>query len=443
MSTSEERAVRTFSEICGTDEDLSIQILRNNNFDIDMAVQNFLAGMDNHAHDIRNSHVSNTTHESNNTSTLGLAHRSAGSSIASSPRENTQHHDSSTADELVPSRNAMIDSFLHPLRWLFNFQPQFHNPDQDARQFLSDFEARYGTMHPRFVAHSYATAVRQAFQQGSFLLVYLHSSMHDDTTLFCSQTLCKESITRFFDTSLVAWAGSVEQVEGYSLSLQLQAHSFPFMALLVCKSEREVVVADRIQGHISEVSLAERLRAVQSVFQYQIMQLQEQQRRRAESINLREEQDREFRESERQDRLRQEQREREEAQRRQAAQEAAQRTVEAERAAALAESEKADQIEKKRKTIPVEPGASAEVTTLRLQLPSGEKVARRFHKNTKVQELFTWLEVLFYDKASVPPTVNFSVSTAYPKVDLTDLDKTLDAYGLHPKGTLYVRDLDL
>jgi len=297
------------------------------------------------------------------------------------------------ADELIPSRNPLIDSLLHPLRWLFSTRQQFHNPDQDARKFLADFESSYGEVHPRFCDRSYSAAVRQAFQQGKFLLVYLHSGMHDDTAAFCRHTLCKEGVARACDASMVAWAGHVESKEGYSLSLQLQAHSFPFLALLVCKGEREVVIADRVQGPISEESLLERLHNVQLVFQSQVQQIQQEQRRRVESVSLRDEQDREFRESERQDRLRLERREQEEAQRRRAAEEDAQRAEEAARQEARTALDRAALVERKRRGLLPEPAPAADVATVRMQLPSGDKIARRFPKDATVGDLCAWLDV--------------------------------------------------
>lgn len=250
-------------------------------------------------------------------------------------------------------------------------------------------------------------------------------------------------MARSCDASMVTWAGSIESVEGYSLSLQLQAQTFPFLALLVCKSEREVVIADRVQGRVSEDGLLERLRNIQLVFQSQVQQIQQEQHRRAESASLIEEQDREFRESERADLLRQERREQEEEARRRAAQEEAARKGEEERAEAQAEAEAAAAIERKRKTVrPEPPAGGADVATLRFQMPSGDKVVRRFHKDASVGELCGWLDVHFSDSTTMD-TVNYTVSTGYPKVDLTDMQATLEGCGLHPRGMLYVHDRDL
>ncbi len=51
--------------------------------------------------------------------------------------------------------------------------------------------------------------------------------------------------------------------EAYSLSIQLKASTFPFLALLVCQSERIVQVVNRIQGTdvTTEPQLLERLTA--------------------------------------------------------------------------------------------------------------------------------------------------------------------------------------
>ena len=156
---------------------------------------------------------------------------------------------------------------------------------------------------------------------------------------------------------------------------------------------------------------------------------------------LREEQDREFREAEAQDRLNRERREQEEREERQRAEQAAQAERDAQEAEEIAAAAKATAINTKKATLPDEPTAGADVAIVRFQLPSNAKITRRFKKDDSIQVLYDWLDVHFYDNKS--ETKRFSVSTAHPKVELTNMNATVDSVGLFPRGMLYVQDLDL
>ena len=180
-----------------------------------------------------------------------------------------------------------------------------------------------------------------------------------------------------------------------------------------------------------------------------------------ESTSLRQEQDREYLESQRQDRLRREQREKEEEElrRRQATEAAAH--AESVAAEQLAQARASNILQAKRDNLALKPepaiGSSTDVTTLRLQMPSGQKLQRRFLKKDTVQHLREWLDVHLADSADTDTDThtntdtatpanhctNYSLSTAYPKTELADPSATLESYGLHPRGMLYVVDLDL
>ena len=54
-----------------------------------------------------------------------------------------------------------------------------------AQAFVDRFEREYGQVHPSFVVDGYKQAVQLATAQSKFLLVYLHSPLHQDTPRFC------------------------------------------------------------------------------------------------------------------------------------------------------------------------------------------------------------------------------------------------------------------
>ena len=54
-----------------------------------------------------------------------------------------------------------------------------------AQAFVDSFEREYGAVRPSFVMGSYEQAVQLATAQSKFLLVYVHSQLHQDTPRFC------------------------------------------------------------------------------------------------------------------------------------------------------------------------------------------------------------------------------------------------------------------
>lgn len=90
-----------------------------------------------------------------------------------------------------------------------------------------------------------------------------------------------------------------------------------------------------------------------------------------------------------------------------------------------------------------EPDVGPAISAVRFQLPSGKKLSRRFAKTETVQRLFDYLTLTF---SEVPEEehkiVHFSVCTQFPKLELSDMSQTIEAVGLHPRGMLYVQDLD-
>jgi FAS-associated factor 2 len=169
---------------------------------------------------------------------------------------------------------------LVPLRWLFQARPLSLNPDQDTLRFLDDYNLKVSPTHPNFHAGSYQSAVANAFEQSKFLLVYIHSPLHEDTPRFCRGVLSAPAVVNFANEHLITWAGRVWDPEAYGLSTQLRATTFPFMALLVCQSNRTVQIADRIQGYMEESVLMDRLQGSVNAHMSVITQNQREAQRR-------------------------------------------------------------------------------------------------------------------------------------------------------------------
>ncbi len=469
LTESQREALALFRDISQIeDEQLSLDIMLNYDFNVDNAVNGFMlggsGGVDNAApvaHD-HSSSVGITNRGVGDGSNRGSTNFGSSSSSSSSSSSGGRRRSRSSEGEVestvhapvvgapngaaqgaVNQANAggLMNFVLNPFKWLFQERIMTINPDQETMLFVNDFNRQYSAQHPRFHGRSYTDAVRQAFRNSKFLVVYLHSPMHEDTSKFCQQVLCNPEIAEHCDRTALTWAGQVWDSEAYFLSQQLRVSTYPFMAILMPKSETVVEIADRVQGKIGASSLLARLRNVMRTFEGHLNQVrQAEQRRRADSL-LREEQDREFRESEAQDRRNRELREQEEREERQRAEQEARAQREAAQAEEAAATAKASSIESKKAAMPTEPMASADVATVRFQLPTNAKVTRRFKRDALVKDMHDWLEVYFYENKS--DTKRFSVSTAHPKVELTDMGATVDSVGLFPRGMLYVQDLDL
>ncbi|KAI3501474.1 hypothetical protein L1887_29343 [Cichorium endivia] len=103
----------------------------------------------------------------------------------------------------------------------------------EARNFLSEFESRYGIIHPDFVPGRFIDAVERSGRECKLLFVYLHSPDHPDTPSFCNETLCSEFLSAFVNDNFVSWGDSIQEKEGLEISMSLNASRFPFWAVIM------------------------------------------------------------------------------------------------------------------------------------------------------------------------------------------------------------------
>lgn len=254
LNESQRTTLQSFQEIANiNDEYLCMQILQQNNWDLTTALSQFVGNSNSdrlspRASENNVTRRSNRTIESSSSQRLNV-HASVSSNNASSDRQNRARDETS----------GLLGLLTIPLRWLFQSRPLSLNPDQDAQKFIDEYSLKYTPTHPTFHPGSYQSAVSHAFEQSKFLLVYLHSPMHDDSQRFCRGVLAAPAVVTYANENLVTWTGRVWDPEAYGLSTQLRASAFPFVALLVCQSNRSVQIADRIQGYVEENVLMERI----------------------------------------------------------------------------------------------------------------------------------------------------------------------------------------
>ena len=116
----------------------------------------------------------------------------------------------------------------------------------EAAKFLKTFKRQYGDYHPAFQAVSFMEALRRAGQEFKFLFVYLHSTEHMDTPLFCGGTLCNKTVVKFINQHFIAWGGDVRESEGYQMSNSLKASTFPFCAVVMGSFNMRIAVLQQV-----------------------------------------------------------------------------------------------------------------------------------------------------------------------------------------------------
>ncbi len=153
LTSQQQDSLQLFREITQiTDDNICIDILNHNRWDVDLAVEECI----------------------NNRS--------------STNRNGNSHEIRAARDEPIRTTQQGIPNvfatLLAPLQYIFTTNPP-SNPDLVTRKFKDEFDLKYGSNHPIFFERSYNAAVSHANRGYKFLLVYLHSPLHENTNRFC------------------------------------------------------------------------------------------------------------------------------------------------------------------------------------------------------------------------------------------------------------------
>lgn len=333
--------------------------------------------------------------------------------------------------------------------------------DRAARVFCSEVitpTLLEGGSNP-FEASSYATAVASAHRNHKLLMVYLHSPQNPDARHFVRNCLGDGRVLNFLnspESNVMCWGGSINAADGASVAQGLKVCAYPFVALLSCqRGSRTAEILFRMEGLGSRANDATTARrtayavneipfhptdflAVLSahVLHYQtiIEEAAARRRVREEEVALRAEQDREFQETLAADRRREAERLEEERLERE-------RVQKEEENARLEEAQRQSLLDEARQLVPEEPPAgSPGVARLRLFLPSGSRVDRRFHAQDHIAVIRAYVQIYFHEKEIA--ILNFELSSNYPKKILDDNDASIEEALGALQAVIMVRDLD-
>lgn len=254
------------------------------------------------------------------------------------------------------------------------------NPVGDVRSFYAEFDDKYGSNHPPFFIGSYAQVLEEAKKELKFLLVYLHSEDHQDTNKFCRGTLCNQEVVDYVTENMIFWGCSVRTAEGYRVSEALRESTYPFLAVIVLRQNRMVVVGRR-EGTIAPAALLDWLQVTVRDYEAFIVAARADRDERNLDREIRSEQEAAFAETLRHDQEREEQR-MEEERRRQQEEEDKRREEEEERRQLLAEQERKQTIQRAKidlvVEVPEEPDKDCpDSIRILIKLPGGQRLERR------------------------------------------------------------------
>jgi len=208
------------------------------------------------------------------------------------------------------SRNLAIRPPVGWISWFWNIGYSFFSaflpsqadldPVSESNRFISEIEMKYGVLHPRFLEGTFQSAMSKAKSDFKFLVVYLHSPLHQDTDQFCRDTLCTELITEFLGENFLVWGAKVNSTEGYKSSNLLSASTFPFMAVVCNNSVGGITVCDRIEGLASGMTAENVMLRLSTVLEHHgptLLQARLDFEERDLNRRIREEQDKAYQES--------------------------------------------------------------------------------------------------------------------------------------------------
>jgi len=287
-----------------------------------------------------------------------------------------------------------------------------------------------------FESMKYSKCIEEGHRRNQFVFVYLHSPLHPKSETFVKMLNGSEeglSLSSVL-SDCVKWGGNIHHAEGSKVATDFQVSSYPFCALLVCKSRTSVELFWRmsISDTMSISDLCAKMGTAIAVY-YPILREEETRRnRRREEIQLREEQDREFQQTLLEDQRREAER---------LAQQEADRQVElqAQREIEIAQQREQSRLDNARSLLQEEP-KTGNIARLRIMFPSGTRTERRFLTSDTIEVIQAFVILHMHEKEI--PITHFQLEMNYPKKVLDDDKVTIEDSGLGKMAVLMVVDLD-
>ncbi|KAL6419180.1 hypothetical protein ACFW04_014056 [Cataglyphis niger] len=299
--------------------------------------------------------------------------------------------------------------------------------------FAEQFEKRYGPAHPEFFAGTFEDALKESClkpaKERKLLAVYLH---HDNSVLanvFCTQLLGFETVLQLLSANFIVWGWdityesnkerflySVTQTLGTVGSLavsSIDVDTLPVL-MIIMRSRSNTEIFTIVHGNVGVNELLTNLVQAVDIFQEQRRADIGVEEERQARERVKQEQDRAYQESLAADRAKEEAKQMQEELEKKKKEQA-----ENERLAEEARKEAHRQAVES--SLPPEPqqGAGDGVMKVRVRLPAGKFLERKFQSDTPLQTLFNFLIVEGY------PTEEYKLLSSWPRRDLTSMDSKL------------------
>jgi len=289
--------------------------------------------------------------------------------------------------------------------------------------------------------------LEQAKQELRFLVVYLHSEEHQDTDRFCQEVLSSQAVRdQLAASNALLWGCSVSRPEGYRVSQALRENSYPFLAMIVLRQHRMVVVG-RQEGFITSDRLVTWIQTTVTDYEAFIVAARVEREERNLDREIREEQEAAFAETLRRDQEREE-RARAEREKAKQAEEEEQRQQEERARIDKEELDRKDMIVRQKVElageIPAEPPVGQEdAVRVLIKLPGGQRLERRFLLSHSLKHIYYFV----FCHPDSPD--QFDIVTNYPKRTLhckpspdRPAPPSLKDAGFGKSEMLFVSDLD-
>ncbi|CAA7270771.1 unnamed protein product [Cyclocybe aegerita] len=315
---------------------------------------------------------------------------------------------------------------------------------EDGRKYLPDF-----------VICGYEEMLRTCQREAKIGCVILVSDEHDDTPEFKRSTLTDPAFVKIlYDNDVVVWGGDVQDREAWTAAEKLQATTYPFVAFVALQPPRapassrssssppSLTVLSRHQGpptpHTSGPTSAPTLvthletQLLPRVTPF-LARISAAQRERERDRQLRDEQDRAFRNAARRDKERIEAKMAEERRmleaRRLAEEEARLAAARRAREAELARARESNRMEWRRWTRKAVVGAEVEGSLrIAIRLPSGGRVIRSFQPTASLTALFAFVDSQFVP-ANLSPYDDPATLPDQQGVGETALERHVETHG--------------
>lgn len=306
-------------------------------------------------------------------------------------------------------------------------------------QFAEEFEKRYGPVHPAFFTGRFRDALKESClkpaKERKLLAVYLH---HDNSVLanvFCTQLLGFETVLQVLSANFVVWGWDITHESNkmrFLLSIKETLGSVAALAMknidvdtlpvlvIIMRTRSNTEIFTIVHGNVGVNELLTNLIHAVDVFQEQRRTDIEVEEEREARERVKQEQDEAYQESLAADKAKEEAKQmQEELEKRQ------KEEAENERLAVQAKKEAHRQAVES--SLPPEPqhGAGDGVLKVRVRLPAGKFLERKFQSDTPLQTLLNFLIVEGY------PTEEYKVLSSWPRRDLTSMDSKLTLMDLN------------